>query len=1289
MWASVRRWAVTGTAVAGLAVAYAVAPYADAAHHPPAVVLGHVPSSDTPLAGAVVVGPGGAVTGYDTKVVVITQGTALTFVNLDEIAHTVTSVGRTADGSPLFNANALPGTTAPVTGTDKLAPGTYAFYCQYHPNMQGTLIVEGNGGGTKPATPSFDQPLRVPPVLTGAHLTIPVQQADVRVLPHGPKTSMWTYGGSYPGPTIVRPAGKATSVTFVNKLPSSVGSITVHLHGDHHASASDGQPDADLIQPGGRRTYVYPLTDGGKPERAAFDFYHDHRMDETTRNVWNGLQGMFITSDAYERRLPLPTGGYDLPLLVSDRSFDNINQLTEPFPSPGDGTTSTSKFVGPYAAPGDTTVGDHILVNGTYAPYFNVSAHRYRLRLLNGSGFQSYDFHLSNGQPFVQIGTGSGLLPKPVVRDDILLGPAQRADVIVDFGHDYGKRVMLESQPRKDGQAGGIGTPQAPIMQFRVTKHAVDRTRIPAALEPLPKLTVPATPSMVWTFGLGGDANRGTYWTVNNHPYDPTRVDATIPLGATQTWLLQNLSPITHYIHLHEEQWRTVARDGQPPPAYEAGLQDTWRLDPGESVEVAARFTDYTGVFMIHCHMLDHEDHGMMAQFAVMKPGKTTLPAGYHLGPSKGVAAGTGDMGTMARAAMTQMAGMQVPAVVPTWMRALVRAGRALAVELPLLALVLLWRRRRLLTDLPRRAGAVVLLGGVAVTHASDWLDKLWGAPYLAVGFGLLIVGSGVAAVSIATARRTRPAERLVAAVCCATVAGYLVSRSVGLPQLAGHVGHWADPWGSGSLVAELALVLLVWRPRWPRLHDLRSGVGRAVAVRGARMSRPRWVIALVATVASIASVLTGLPSEAAAKPHVLLVCNGSSGCPHAKGVGYYRSLQLAVAHAGNGDWILVWPGKYDEGTTVQPGHGLTSGLHIRGMNRNGVVFDGKKTGGSAVHVLGVNNTWVENMTGQNYTTGAANAFYWTGVDGYWGNYLTAYNNGDYGIYAYDSTSTGKTPSTLAHDYASWNADSGIYIGGCRDCNAVIVDSKSEKNAIGYSGTNAGGELYLLNSEWDHNASGIVPNTLTSEPDLPQQGVNIVGNYVHDNNDHDVPGSGITAIAPVGFGIELAGGSNDVVRGNLIRNELHDGVAVHWLFTPATYNQVVYNTFDHVGYSGTPGDSDIALEPTALQNCVLGNVDVTGGHRRPASVDPPNLANLDSCGSDNPTRGEVTLYEPGDPVFAVMLALNAAGITEPKDYKGPGPHPGAMKTMPNPCAGVPANPWCKDGKPRFAIPSHP
>jgi hypothetical protein len=420
----------------------------------------------------------------------------------------------------------------------------------------------------------------------------------------------------------------------------------------------------------------------------------------------------------------------------------------------------------------------------------------------------------------------------------------------------------------------------------------------------------------------------------------------------------------------------------------------------------------------------------------------------------------------------------------------------------------------------------------------------------------------------------------------------------------------------------------------------------------------------------------------------VFLVCKND--CPKIEDAHYYASLQLAVDRSENGDWILIWPGKYKQSATVAPGHGLSANLHIRGMNRNGVLFDGRKTGGSAVHVLNVNRTWVENMSAQHYLTGSANAFYWTGVDGYWGNYLTAYDNGDYGIYAYDSTSSGPAPATFAYDFGSWNADSGIYIGGCRDCHAVITNSRAQHNPIGYSGTNAGGELYIINSEWDHNASGIVPNTLTSEPDPPQEGVYIAHNYVHDNNATNTPGSGITAIAPVGYGIEIAGGSDNIIRDNLITNQKHNGVILHWLYTPPINNQVVYNRFRHVGYAKKPGDADVSFDGTGIQNCADHNVDLTGGVRHRATMDPVNLLNLYSCDDSNPGRQQGKgVYGPGDPIVSIMLALNALGISEPKDYKGPGKHPHAQQTMTNPCRGVPANPWCAAGKPAFHIPHHP
>ncbi|HWP32479.1 MAG TPA: multicopper oxidase domain-containing protein, partial [Solirubrobacterales bacterium] len=253
------------------------------------------------------------------------------------------------------------------------------------------------GEGTQPAlaaTP-FRAPLPRPRVLSDAHLRIPIREADVQILP-GEKTRMWTYGGSFPGPTIRRPAGQRTEVTFLHRLPKHVGELTVHLHGGHNRTQFDGQPGGLtkshrksfycdipsglsprasgndlLIEPGGRRTYVYDLMEDGQPERAAFQWYHDHRLDRTARNVWRGLAGMWIIDDGFEERLPLPGGDRDLQLMIADRTFDRHNQLTDPF---------TNR-----RPPNDGILAETILVNGAHMPYHRVGPCRYRLRLLNVS----------------------------------------------------------------------------------------------------------------------------------------------------------------------------------------------------------------------------------------------------------------------------------------------------------------------------------------------------------------------------------------------------------------------------------------------------------------------------------------------------------------------------------------------------------------------------------------------------------------------------------------------------------------------------------------------------------------------------------------------------------------------------------------------------------------------------------------------------------------------------------------------------------------------------------------
>ena len=577
-----------------------------------------------PTSATIIIGRDAQHYGYQTPNVTLAGGGSLSIVNEDVREHTVTSRETDANGRPLFDEYIEPNSTITVPPASRLAAGTYHFYCRFHPTtMKGTLVIKGNGGGVHPVAPKFEQPLYIPPTLTGAHLRIPIERANVRVLPHGPLTSMWTYGGTYPGPTIVRPAGQDTKVTFVDKLPSSDGSFTVHYHGDHHASKDDGQPTTYLISHGQSRTYDFPLTDGGMPERAAFNYYHDHRMGLTGRNIWNGLEGMFITTDAKSKELRLPGGKYDVPLMVSNRSFTSDNQLTHPLPN-----HAVMNPTGNQAPPNDATVGAQTLANGRFAPYLNVSTHRYRIRLLNGSNWSAYNFQLSDGRPFIQVGTGNGLLPKPVVRNQILLGPAQRVDIIVDFHDEYGKKVILESVPRGDAPPGGIETPSVAIMQFRVTAKAHgDTSRIPTTLQAPPPIKAPRNVTAVWDFNVVGNPNTGSHWVVNGKPFDPNRVDLKVPLGSTQTWLLRNSSPITHFIHLHEELWHTLARDGKTPPPWERGLEDTWKLDPGETVKVAAQFTDYTGKFMLHCHMLDHEDHGLMAQFEVV-PMKGTAAVG-------------------------------------------------------------------------------------------------------------------------------------------------------------------------------------------------------------------------------------------------------------------------------------------------------------------------------------------------------------------------------------------------------------------------------------------------------------------------------------------------------------------------------------------------------------------------------------------------------------------------------------------------------------------------------------
>ena len=497
----------------------------------------------------------------------------------------------------------------------------------------GLATVEPHRASANQAVP-FTQPLRIPPVYTAPNIDVTMREACVQVLP-GPCTTMWTYDGMFPGPTIRRPSGKATRVTFANELPEDVGSTTVHHHGSHSESRFDGQPHAYLIDPGKKFTYEYDFMERGEPERAAFQWYHDHRMDVTGRNVWMGLAGMFLLDDEFDASLPLPKGKYDVPLMVVDRSFDENNQLDYKFSSA-------------------SILGDQILVNGVPSPYFDVADRKYRFRILNASNFREYRFELSNGQEMIQIASESGLLPQPLRRKSIVLGPAERAEVVIDFAGRLGADIVLaNTNPPSLDPANPQGElVPSQVMQFRVRHHVSDKSSVPERLRPAPEFGEPTPVPRVFTLGVvqgAGALHRQEdaapqrfLWTINGQAFDPHRIDARPTLDSTERWIFVNNTVGQHRVHIHDVDWKIVSRTGgvklltpgDPDAAMsETGLRETFLVQSGETVEVEAKFADRLGPYVFHCHILEHEDNGMMAQFEVVPAGSSD-PTAHGTGPS-------------------------------------------------------------------------------------------------------------------------------------------------------------------------------------------------------------------------------------------------------------------------------------------------------------------------------------------------------------------------------------------------------------------------------------------------------------------------------------------------------------------------------------------------------------------------------------------------------------------------------------------------------------------------------
>ena len=438
-------------------------------------------------------------------------------------------------------------------------------------------------------TTEFAVPLPIPSVLaptstdaTTDYYTLNEQTANVSVIP-GKTTPMWTYNGTFPGPVIKATSGRAVKVHVVNvNLPEAT---TLHMHGAHVAPSSDGSPVA-TFGAGSSTDYSYPNN-----QSARIQWFHDHAKDLTGKHVYMGLAGMYLIGDSQEAALNLPTGAYDVPVIVQDRQFNTDGTLNYAL-------SSSSIRTG--------FLGDTLLVNGAAQPFFKVGTHKYRLRLLNGSNARYYTFALSSGATITEIGNEAGLFSTPIAASSVTLPPAGRADVIVDFSKQaVGTSVVLQNTQ-------GSGS-TANVMRFDITNAVADTSAIPATMRPYTPLN---TNNVTATRTFNIAQNNGV-WQFNNLSYDPARVDAHVALGATEQWTFNNHSGQEHPIHLHDINFQVLSTNGSAPTGDQAQWKETVNVPAWGSVTLIGQFGDFSGTYLFHCHILEHEDNMLMSQFSV------------------------------------------------------------------------------------------------------------------------------------------------------------------------------------------------------------------------------------------------------------------------------------------------------------------------------------------------------------------------------------------------------------------------------------------------------------------------------------------------------------------------------------------------------------------------------------------------------------------------------------------------------------------------------------------------
>ncbi len=436
-----------------------------------------------------------------------------------------------------------------------------------------------------PVLGSFGEKLYVPPLLEGRSALLVMEKGTLK-LPAG-RSESYGYNGDYLGPTLHFNKGDQADVRVLNRLNED---STLHWHGMHIPAEFDGGPH-QIIPAGAEWNPRFEIR-----QDAATLWYHPHLMGKTGEQVYKGLAGMIIIDDDFSQSLSIPReyGVNDIPLILQDRRILRNGKIVY---APGMHDVMTGY------------TGNILLTNGQVSPDLRVSGGTVRFRVLNGSNSTLMRIRMEGGGSFRVIASDGGFLPESVEMNELILSPGERYEILADFSKAgtytiltdlYGSETFRALTVHSDGK-GGVPLPAA---------DAADR--------PARGIGGPAVVEREFrmeTRGMGG-------FSINGKRMDMNRIDFSPRQGVAEVWTVLNVPAgmmnIFHSFHVHDVQFVIESINGSPPPPHLAGPKDTVLIYPGESIRIILKFEDYTGIYMYHCHFLEHEDNGMMGQFEVV-----------------------------------------------------------------------------------------------------------------------------------------------------------------------------------------------------------------------------------------------------------------------------------------------------------------------------------------------------------------------------------------------------------------------------------------------------------------------------------------------------------------------------------------------------------------------------------------------------------------------------------------------------------------------------------------------